>query len=240
MHRYFIKKFDECWVPDVADKKAGLSGQLGHPKALKFPINYIGPISRFQKEDLPFTYNVLALISGPEPQRSKLEEILKKELKKYKGSVLLVRGVISDEEEPVVKGNMTLVNYLTSRDLQAAINSSKFIISRSGYTTILDLAVLEKRAFFIPTPGQTEQEYLAKRLDKKGIIPYTSQENFTVKKLAKVTVYKGFNSLVYDGKLRNFFNLFEGKRKLRSNSKFTFNINFLFVRLNNMFNNRQA
>ena len=212
IHRHFIKKFDECWVPDVAATQLNLSGQLGHPKKLGIPVRYIGPISRFKKEVLPIKYTILVLLSGPEPQRGLLEDILKKELKRYNGSVLFVRGVITDKEEkPIVSGNLTIINYLTSSDLQNAINSSEFVISRSGYTTILDLAVLEKKAFFIPTPGQTEQEYLAQRLHKRGIVPYVSQDKFSVKKLAKIAVYSGFSAVSNGTPLRNFFGLFEGK-----------------------------
>jgi len=240
MHHRFIKKFDECWVPDV-DGHFNLSGQLGHPKKQNFPVKYIGALSRFKKEKLSIKYDVLVLLSGPEPQRGLLEDLLKKKLKKYNGSVLFVRGVLTEEEEePIQKENLKIVNYLTSQALETAINSSGFVISRSGYTTILDLAVLEKKAFFIPTPGQTEQEYLAERLHKKGIIPYATQDKFTIKKLAKISVYKGFKAVHSNTSLRDFFGLFERERKFRPNTKFTFDINFFFVRLYNMFYNRQS
>jgi len=240
IHHRFIKKFDECWVPDV-DGHFNLSGQLGHLKKHNFPVKYIGALSRFKKEKLPMKYDALVLLSGPEPQRGVLEDILKKELKKYNGSVLFVRGVLTEEEEePIQKENLKIVNYLTSEALETAINSSGFVISRSGYTTILDLSVLEKKAFFIPTPGQTEQEYLAERLHKKGIVPYVSQDKFTIKKLAKVPVYKGLKSMNSESSLGDFFSLFERKGKLRSNPKFALDINFFFMRLYNMFYNRQS
>ena len=215
MHHKFIKRFDECWIPDV-DGRFNLSGQLGHPKQLGFPVKYIGALSRFKKEKLPFKYRVLVLLSGPEPQRSVLEDILQKALKKYNGPVLFVRGVLTeDEEEYLQKGNLNIVNYLTSEVLEKAINSCEFVISRSGYTSILDLAALEKKAFFIPTPGQMEQEYLAERLHKKGIAPYATQDTFTLKNLTKIAAYKGFTSFGHEAPaLREFFGFFERKGEL--------------------------
>jgi hypothetical protein len=41
----------------------------------------------------------------------------------------------------------------------------------------MDLAKLEKKAFFIPTPGQYEQLYLAKKLEEEGIAPFHLKRN---------------------------------------------------------------
>ena len=82
---------------------------------------------------------------------------------------------------------------MQSEELESTINQSEIVISRSGYSTIMDLAVLEKKVFFIPTPGQYEQEYLAKRLESLGIAPSCSQKRFRLHELNKVAVYKGLN-----------------------------------------------
>jgi len=240
MHRHFIQRFNECWVPD-SNGSINLSGRLGHPeKKLKIPTKYLGVLSRMTISKEILTYKAIAIISGPEPQRSLLQTALCKQLRKFSGKVLLVEGKISDEQETTQKGNLTIVNYLTSSDLEKAINQSEFVISRSGYTTVMDLARLQKKAFFIPTPGQSEQEYLANRLKQLCIAPFSSQEDFRVKDLAKVKVYKGFNDEFTTENLNDFFSLFQGEGKLRTHSKFALNINLFFVRLNNMFNNRQT
>ncbi len=239
LHKRFIQRFDECWVPDY-EGSTNLSGILGHPKQTKLPVKYIGPLSRMEKKALPTRYDILVILSGPEPQRSILETILLAELKKYNGAVLLVRGVVEEEEIRKKKKNIEIVNFLTSDSLAKAINSADCIISRSGYTSIMDLAALQKKVFFIPTPGQTEQEYLAKRLKEKGIAPYSKQESFKVKDLAKLSVYKGFEQPKEAINLRQFFSLFKGERKLRSNAKFAFNIDLLIMRFNNMLDNRKA
>ena len=239
LHKKFIKRFDECWVPDYRGD-VNLSGKLGHPKKEFIPTKYIGPLSRMKPAEVSPKYKAIAVLSGPEPQRTLLEEILLRELKKYPGKVLLVQGLVEEEQTTSKTGDIKIVNYLTSSELEKAINASEFVISRSGYTTIMDLACLGKRAFFIPTPGQTEQEYLAERLKNKGLIPYSKQEDFKIKDLAKMGVYQGFEKENPASNLRQFFGLFEGERELRTHSKFTFDIDFLLVRFYNMFDNRKT
>lgn len=210
IHQSIIKKYDECWVPDFKEKP-NLSGKLGHLKKEKKNIKYIGPLSRLEKKDLPITYDVMAIISGPEPQRTMLEEVLIKELANHSGKVLIVKGKIEAEQTKTEIGNMVMYNYMAKEELELAFNQSSLVISRSGYTTIMDLAKLGKKAFFIPTPGQYEQVYLAKRLKKKGLVPYCKQEDFTLKKLESVSLYKGFENLFFQIDFDSLFSLFKGE-----------------------------
>jgi len=213
-HQKLIAKFDACWVPDNSGG-INFSGKLGHPKKAKFPITYIGPLSRMKKIELPKKYDILALLSGPEPQRSLLEQKLIKELTTSSKKVLLVRGIVEKEPKTSEVENITITNFLQTKDLEKAINESEIVVSRSGYTTIMDLAALEKAAFFIPTPGQFEQEYLAKELKKKGIVPSCKQDKFTLSKLNKVPFYSGLKNLEKEGfELKKLFAFFEGERKL--------------------------
>lgn len=239
LHNLFIKRFDECWVPDVKGEH-NLSGILGHPKKRSTPTKYIGPLSRMQFSQEKIKYKAIAVLSGPEPQRTLIEDILVKKLKKFPGNILLVKGVVSNKQEFTKKGNIELVNFLTSQQLEKAINCSEFVISRSGYTTIMDLACMGKKAFFIPTPGQTEQEYLAQRFKEKGLVPCSTQDEFNIKNLSKAKVYAGFNKNDSQKDLGDFFALFEGKREFRPDTKLAFNIDFLFMRFYNMFDNRET
>ncbi|NOY48294.1 MAG: UDP-N-acetylglucosamine--N-acetylmuramyl-(pentapeptide) pyrophosphoryl-undecaprenol N-acetylglucosamine transferase [Chlorobi bacterium] len=193
IHQRIIKKFNECWIPDT-ENKDNLSGKLGHLKQLSIPVKYLGILSRFNTINTEKIYDVLVLLSGPEPQRTILEELLLKQIKNFKGTVLFVKGTVEEVQTKTKNGHITLVNFMQSDELETAINQSDLIISRSGYTTILDLAKLGKKAFFIPTPGQSEQEYLAKRLSNKGIVPYSKQNDFTIKKLDVLKNYTGFNA----------------------------------------------
>lgn len=193
-HQKIIKKFDACWVPDVKDKP-NLTGKLGHLKKSKLNIVYLGPLSRFEKRELAFTYNLMVLLSGPEPQRTMLEEKLLTELQEFEGNILFVKGKIEDEqvveEIKTPKGKIQHYNFMKSSELEHAINQSDKVLCRSGYTTVMDLAKLEKKAFFIPTPGQYEQEYLAKRMQKQGLVPFSKQEDFTLNDLSRIEDFAG-------------------------------------------------
>ncbi|MBA4744963.1 MAG: glycosyltransferase [Muricauda sp.] len=201
-HQKIIKKFDACWVPDV-EKKPNLTGKLGHLKKTKLNIVYLGPLSRFEKKKLPITNDLMVLLSGPEPQRTLLEEKLLVELQGFEGNILFVKGKIKDEqvqeEIRTSKGKILHYNFMKSDELENALNRSEKVLCRSGYTTVMDLAKLEKKAFFIPTPGQYEQEYLAKRMQKQGLVPFSKQEDFTLGDLFRIDDFKGlaqFESVV--------------------------------------------
>lgn len=215
INRRYIKHYDACWVPDFKGAN-NLSGKLAHPKNFTIPVTYIGPLSRLNILDIPVSYDILVLLSGPEPQRTELEQILLHELKMHKGKVLFVRGKI-DAEKPI-KGldHIKIIDFMESEALEKAINASKLILCRSGYTTIMDLAKLGKKAFFIPTLGQTEQEYLAKRLKKLRKAPFANQSEFQIKDLNQVEVYTGFDASVYASVIDDIdrgklFCLFKGK-----------------------------
>ncbi len=193
IHQFYIKKFKECWVPDFAGSP-NLSGRLGHLKSEgEFNLKYIGALSRLEKKELPIEYDLMVLLSGPEPQRTLLEEKLLLEFKDTDKRIIFVRGVIEEVQTKGTINNITLYNYLSGKDLEEAINKSEVILSRSGYTTLMDIAKLKKKAFFIPTPGQTEQEYLAKRLKENGISPSCSQNRFKAEKLREVDFYNGLS-----------------------------------------------
>jgi hypothetical protein len=194
-------------VPDYSGPK-NLSGDLGHLKAYKHPIKYIGPLSRLKKIKLESKYNLMVLLSGPEPQRSYLEEQLLEDLKHYKGNVLFVRGKIEPQQKHETKNNLLVYNFMTRKELEIGINESDLVLSRSGYTTLMDLAKLEKKAFFIPTPGQFEQEYLAKKLYMERVAPYAPQAQFNLKMLSKVEDYNGFKLQECDIDFNSLFRLF--------------------------------
>ncbi|WP_029037286.1 glycosyltransferase [Salinimicrobium xinjiangense] len=210
LHQQYIRKYDECWVPD-APGKPNLSGFLGHSKTKNESVKYMGIISRFHKETLPQKYDYMVLLSGPEPQRSLLEEILFNELKTLSGKILFVRGLVNENIPSLTAPNMDIKNYLFGKELEQAINSSKVVISRSGYTTLMDLAVLQKKAFLIPTPGQFEQEYLAGRMEKLGFAPSCKQDDFNINKLLKLENYSGLNDPGFICDYSRLFSLFKGE-----------------------------
>ncbi|MBU2950750.1 glycosyltransferase [Tamlana agarivorans] len=207
MHQKFIQKFDQCWVPDVPGEP-NLSGKLGHVKTFDIPTEYIGPLSRFTPNDDLIKHDLMVLISGPEPQRTFLEEKLLVELKNYNGKVIFVKGKMEGTQTKAVLGNLTIYNFMTSKLLEQTINESTLILSRSGYTTVMDLAKLNKKAFFIPTPGQFEQEYIAERLWELSIVPTCSQDEFTIEKLNEVAAYEGLKAFDFEPDYKALFSLF--------------------------------
>jgi len=198
LHQKIMKKFDEIWIPDYKEKPR-LAGELSQKKNQDTKIKYIGVLSRFKTEKIEKKEkenDILVLLSGTEPQRTILEEKLIKELEKYPKKVKFVRGIQSKKQTLKNTKNTTYINFLGQEELQKAIKQSEIVISRSGYSTIMDLAVLQKKAFFIPTPGQTEQEYLAKYLQETKIAPYTKQAKFTIEDLNRIENYTGFNTKI--------------------------------------------
>lgn len=209
-HQFYIRKFDECWVPDLKGFP-NLSGKLGHLAQTKLRIKYLGVLSRLQKQPLPIVYDVMVLLSGPEPQRTFLEEKLMAELEGCKEKIVFIKGKIEPSQTVVQAGNITYYNFMQSDQLEKTFNESKMVVCRSGYTTIMDLAQLEKKALFIPTPGQFEQEYLARKLEMEGILPKVKQQQFKKDDLYQVPLYPGLPKVKTESGWPGLFRLFEGK-----------------------------
>ena len=165
LHQKVIRKFDACWVPDVKGD-VNLSGRLGHVKSFEIPTKYIGPLSRFTKIDSEIKNDIMVLISGPEPQRTLLEEKLFLELKNYSGKVVFVKGIMEKEQTIQVNENMTIYNFMTSTLLEKTINESALVISRSGYTTVMDLANLIRKLFLYLRQGNLNRNIWLKDYQK--------------------------------------------------------------------------
>lgn len=177
IHYFFIKKYDKCWVPDL--KTNGLAGTLSHPKKIPRNVEYIGPLSRFKNLAFSNTsFDVLISISGPEPQRTIFEKKILSQLQNFDEKVIFLRGLPSSANRLANFNKVQIENHLPSQDLNEAIEKSKIIICRSGYTSVMDLAALKKKAILVPTPGQTEQEYLAAYLSSKKYFFTVEQDEF--------------------------------------------------------------
>lgn len=177
IHRQ-INKFDSCWIPDW-EEQPGLSGKLSHGKHSLQEVHFIGPLSRFHQESPGvITRKIIVILSGPEPHRTRLEEQLLKQLLSINEPAMIVRG----KEEPVPgelkeKGGEMIQwrGLLSTLELAEEIQKSELVICRSGYSSVMDLVALQKAAILIPTPGQSEQEYLAEHLKDQGLF-YTVSE----------------------------------------------------------------
>jgi uncharacterized protein (TIGR00661 family) len=163
----FINRFFQCWVPDFEDEN-NVSGILSHSATKPANTKYIGILSRLKNENIPIENDILVLLSGPEPQRTVLETILIKQLQPLKKNILLVRGNNHALELKNIPAHIKVMPLLTSAEINTVINQSAFVVCRSGYSTIMDLVTTAKPALLIPTPGQTEQLYLAELMKDKG------------------------------------------------------------------------
>lgn len=214
--QYFVRwvnnrmmmNFKACWIPDIPGDHS-LAGELiafGH-EMRSLTREYIGSLSRFTTENsVGKKYDVVAVFSGPEPQRTVLEDIVLPQLQASGLTWLVVRGLPRDMALPSDK---RIMNFLSSKELQNVIQSADLVIARSGYSTVMDLHALRKNAVFIPTPGQTEQEYLAKRLMKKGITFYMDQDHFVLKTAVDESrKYSGFTGLQANIHLQDVVNKF--------------------------------
>lgn len=181
LHRQVIKKYSLCFIPDLPGD-LNLSGRLSHGIKLPDNVRYIGILSRFalpeqslNENPVKFQHNTV-ILSGPEPQREILKQKLITILKDKEPPTVMFEGKPGKSGEISRNGNITFYNHLPSFRMKEMITGSESIITRSGYTTIMELVSMNCTALIIPTPGQTEQEYLAEYLSEKGWF-YTISQN---------------------------------------------------------------
>jgi hypothetical protein len=180
----FIRKFSCCWVPDGVGAHS-MAGRLSHPPALpEIPVKYIGILSRFVRpEEKQLKEKVVILLSGPEPARTRFENRLIRQLKGTCLPTVIVRGLPGQVYSiPGLPERVQIFNHLSSADLTELIMESEFIIARSGYSTIMDLIKLQRNAILVPTPGQTEQEYLGNYMNEKGWMYTVPEKKFSLGK----------------------------------------------------------
>ncbi len=222
MNRKYIRKFNLCWIPDHSGEN-NLSGDLGHHFRQSLNATYIGPLSRFSgsgssSKDI----DVLMMLSGPEPQRSIFEELLLIEAEKVakidpKLKLVMLRG--KPGEGSKIKGQgIQILDHAKESELQDLMGGAKLIVSRSGYSTIMDINRVGGKAVFVATPGQTEQEYLADRFMEKGIALKMKQGKIDLGyAMASAKNYKGFPGEEETGSLDKALNelnrFLQGKRK---------------------------
>ena len=181
-HAKFYSKFDEVWIPDHAGKN-NLAGDLSRMKRPKKNYRYIGPQTRFSLVRTPLSGRgdtLLFMLSGPEPQRSLFEERVLEQLKTHPVKALILRGQPGHTHASEPLPGVRMINHLDDEQLAIAINTAYAVVSRGGYSTLCDLTGAGKKLICVPTPGQTEQEYLAKYHARQNRMVTMSQKNFSL------------------------------------------------------------
>jgi predicted glycosyltransferase len=210
LNKKLVKNYASCWIPDFNDEN-NLSGALSRPAFKGIKTNYIGVLSRFSTIETSIDsekFDLLILLSGPEPQRSLLEKILLDQLNHFQLKTAFLRGLPTENALPKPLTNVMFFNHASDEKIASMIRNSRFIIARSGYSTIMDLVTLGKTATLIPTPGQTEQEYLANYLSSKNRFSFVKQDEITINKIIeKEPVYinpVAFNKNILTDHLRQW------------------------------------
>lgn len=180
-HYKYLSKFDACWVVDTKERK-GLAGKMSQPKRVPNHVKYIGWLSQLASIDASDNH-IAIVLSGPEPQRTLLSNKLWDQATKLTEKVVFVEGSEKAIDKYDIPDHITYYKRLTKEELGKVMRGASVVICRSGYSTIMDLVKLEKKAVLIPTPGQTEQEYLAKTLNKAGIFMAAKQRTLSLSKL---------------------------------------------------------
>lgn len=188
INKAIISKYDKCWIPDIGSGMR-LSGDLAHKFRLPANAEFIGLLSRFSTNSSEnnttkkkFSYDILAILSGPEPQRTNLENIIIGQLKTADVKALIIRGKPDECDSPDISGNIRLIPHVPTEKMRNYILAANIVICRAGYSSIMDLIALNRKAILIPTPGQTEQEYLARYLKEKGVFMSVSQKELNLQK----------------------------------------------------------
>jgi len=189
-----IYKFNRCWIPDI-NEMPNFAGDLSMQFSLNGKSAFIGLLSRFEENSLAATpsdkqYEVIAIASGPEPQRSIFAKMLLRQMKDLHKPCILVLGDFSKPFSTWHEENVLVYSSMNTHQLYQAIQSAKYIVARSGYSTIMDLISLKRTAILVPTPGQTEQEYLANYYKSRRMFVIAEQQHFNLSEsLAELSVY---------------------------------------------------
>lgn len=194
-HRARMRNFDEVWVPDV-ETAPGYAGALSHLPSLRGAENtpkvkFVGPLSRFDEVAGSLKldglkagkYRVVAVISGVEPARTQFENRLRDILRDVPGNHLMILGKPQAPRRHWTEGNIEFVTHLPTGDFANAVRNADWVISRGGYSTVMDMAYLGAKCVFVPTPGQYEQVVLARDLATAGYAVSIPANRLSVKTL---------------------------------------------------------
>lgn len=178
---FFFKRFVGVIVPDFRDDD--LSGDLSHNlrRLDEGKIHYVGVLSDFKKKNMKKDIDYLISISGPEPQRTILEKKLLSQVDQLDGNIVVTLGK-SEKKGMLSRKNIATYSFLTKEKREDLLNRAKLVVSRSGYSTIMDLAVVGAKALIIPTPGQIEQIYLADYHKRRGTFYSVNQDSADLKR----------------------------------------------------------
>jgi hypothetical protein len=170
-----LKKFNKIEIPDF-EYSPRLSGKLSFYEG-STETSFIGPLSQIKPIPTKMSKQLLLILSGPEPQRSRFAKDIVEETLQL-GFPIVVAG----ESKTIPKSELVnALGYCNSAELEVLMNESSHIVCRSGYSTLMELATIGKKALLIPTSGQFEQEYLAKYWEEQFNFPTANENEISTK-----------------------------------------------------------
>jgi predicted glycosyltransferase len=183
-HERYYNKYNEIWVPDLAGKN-NLSGELGHIDTNNPFIHYVGPLTRFHEawpwDTRPTKWWLTVILSGPEPQRSIFEHKVLEACSRFTEEIRIIRGLPEGAEIPAHNlAHVKMVNHISDAEFRDTLLSSLHVLCRPGYSTLCDLSSLNINPIVVPTPGQTEQEYLAKHHEERKHLVVVQQSDLNL------------------------------------------------------------
>ena len=193
-----MSRFDEVWVPDIPEFP-GYAGSLSHVERCPRPLKFVGPLSRFSMlpdlvpaspQSAAKDLDVVAVVSGVEPARSRFASRLSSVLPQIPGKHVVILGKPASSLKTWIAGNVTFYNHLPTQEFAEVISRAGWVISRGGYSTVMDMAVLGAKCIFVPTPGQYEQVVLASDLSAAGFAVSIEEGSLSVDSLSKDGQYQ--------------------------------------------------
>ena len=206
IHQRYLRTFSQVWIPDYA-KSPGLAAHLSHAHSLK-QAKYIGPLSRLNPTNSIQDLDLLVVLSGPEPDRSKFEQLIYNQLLSNEIPTVLVRGVPKTKQLLEEAENLKIISFASTNELNVLMNRAQVVLCRSGYSSIMDLSKMNKRAILVPSPGQPEQLYLAAHLASNSYAVIVQQKNLDIsenmKAVKTIRPIKSQNNQLLDEVLNYF------------------------------------
>jgi uncharacterized protein (TIGR00661 family) len=207
--RYMVEKFDSCWIPDYSDSN-NLAGELSHPKRLPKNASYVGILSRFYEVktmQLPDTWDLVGFVSGPSPHREIFITEMEKLSRKHNIKTLIIKGNPNEGVNITEQNGIWYAGHLNDSEFAETVKSAKYLICRAGYSSVMDMVALGTKCLIVPTPGQTEQEYLTEFLSIKGLFKTCKQneiEKIDISIAVSTNIYPNCTSYLLEKTFQEF------------------------------------
>jgi UDP-N-acetylglucosamine:LPS N-acetylglucosamine transferase len=194
----YHRQYQKVLIPDEPDNGRGLlSGELSRLPHSNHRYSRIGILSSISKRKVQEQLDLLVSISGPEPQRSIFEKIVLEQIQELPGKKIVVLGKSEENKLLLDQENLKVYTHLPRHDMEMLFNKATLIVTRPGYSTLMELVELGQKALLVPTPGQTEQEYLAAYMLERKWFYSVRQDHINLSK--DIDIAKNFNGLAKPG-----------------------------------------